>query len=338
MNDNDMIINDMDNFDFTQLEDVIAIPKEDVPPRGVTLDELTEDGGTVDDISDFDNTDSLIDPDGEDSTDIDVNPNDDTSDITEPEDKSEHIEIFNDLPEDVKLSFDGHEMTKSEVKQLFKDKETFDSQRELVSTAATSIDQIHRHIRSETLKHATAIDLNIQNLQRKMNSNISATEYGEYARQLQSAVEARSNLNKRVDEQMRLLDIERAETTRYRIADTDVKMKNEVPQWDSLKGSLLQDLQKRGVNLNDLEKVWSKDIAMMALNDYRYRMQKEKAGAAAMEAAKAKAPRSTSSAVNAKRQKAAEVQEAKKSNLLRKAKAGNLTDNDYSEMFNFLTD
>lgn len=332
----DMIIDDMANFDFTQLDDVVELPREEVTPRGVTLDEVTEDGGLVDDISDL--GDLLEGESDSDDEQAEYDPNDDTTDITEPEDKSEHIEIFNALPDDVPLEFEGHKMTKAEVKQLFEDKQVFDNQRELVSTAANSIDQIHRHITQETVKHATAIDLNIQNIQRKMNSNISATEYGELARQLNSAVEARNNLNARVDEQMRLLDIERAETTRFRIADTDNQMKREVPQWDSLKGGLLQDLQSRGVNLGELEKVWSKDIAMMALNDYRYRKQKEKAGAAALEAAKAKAPRSTSSPVNAKRQKAAEAQEARKSALLRKAKTGGLSERDYSDMFDFLTD
>ncbi|EIO6136508.1 hypothetical protein LQX96_004652 [Salmonella enterica] len=331
---NDMYF-DPSSFDFTNLVDVVET-EPTAPKPGLKLDEVTPDGGMVDDISDLaDLFAADEDEESKESTDL----NDNVSDLLTNHDvDNDKITIFNDLPDEATLIFDGHEMSKKQVKELFQAKQIFDEQKELVSTAANSIDQIHRHLQQEAIKHATAIDLNIQNIQRKMNSNISATEYGELSRQLNSAIDARNSLNASVDERMRLLDVERAETTRFRIAQTDQAMQAEIPQWNQLKGGLLQDMQARGVNLGELEKIWSKDVAMMALNDYRYRKGREKVGAAAMEAAKAKAPRSTSTAANAQRQQALDATAAKKAALLKKARSGGLSREDHAAMFNYLVD
>ncbi|EFU5167515.1 hypothetical protein HT819_003922 [Salmonella enterica] len=325
---------DTNSFDFNSIVDVFEKNEGAPDSTGVKLNEITPDGGAVDDISDLSDLFSATDED--EATDTD--PNNDVSDLLTDEVDPDTITLFNDLPVDVPLDIDGEPMTKAQIKELKQAKEVFENQKELVSTAANSIDQIHRHLQQEAIKHSTAIDLNIQNIQRKMNSNISATEYGELARQLNSALEARNSLNASVDERMRLLDVERAETTRFRILQTDNAMQAEIPQWNQLKGGLLQDLQARGVNLGELEKVWSKDIAMMALNDYRYRKGREKVGAAAMEAAKAKAPRSTSTAANAQRQQTLDATTAKKAALIKKARQGNLSKAEHSEMFNFLVD
>lgn len=331
---NDMYF-DPSSFDFTNLVDVVET-EPTAPKPGLKLDEVTPDGGMVDDISDLaDLFAADEDEESKESTDL----NDNVSDLLTNHDvDDDKITIFNDLPDEATLIFDGHEMSKKQVKELFQAKQIFDEQKELVSTAANSIDQIHRHLQQEAIKHATAIDLNIQNIQRKMNSNISATEYGELARQLNSAMEARNSLNASVDERMRLLDIEKAEVTRFRIDQVNHVMRAEVPQWDQIKGGLLQDMQSRGVNLGELEKVWSKDVAMMALNDYRYRKLKENKGNQAIADAKAKAPRSTSTAANAQRQQTLDATTAKKAALIKKARQGNLSKAEHSEMFNFLVD
>lgn len=330
---NDMYF-DPSSFDFTSLVDVVETGVNEPVKQAAKISEIGPDGGAVDDISDLSDLFSATDED--EATDTD--PNNDVSDLLTDEVDPDTITLFNDLPVDVPLDIDGEPMTKAQIKELKQAKEVFENQKELVSTAANSIDQIHRHLQQEAIKHSTAIDLNIQNIQRKMNSNISATEYGELARQLNSALEARNSLNASVDERMRLLDVERAETTRFRIAQTDQAMQAEIPQWNQLKGGLLQDMQARGVNLGELEKIWSKDVAMMALNDYRYRKGREKVGAAAMEAAKAKAPRSTSTAANAQRQQALDATAAKKAALLKKARSGGLSREDHAAMFNYLVD
>ncbi|EIF7532622.1 hypothetical protein LFD09_004323 [Salmonella enterica] len=333
---NESMYYDPASFDFTSLVDVVEADPETVKPY-IKAEQVDQNGGVIDDASDLAD---LFTTDEDETETGEIDPNDDVSDlaISDPTDTADKITIFNDLPDDTPLVFEGQELTKSQVKQLFEDKQTFETQKEFISTAANSLDQIHRYIQQNHAAHALSIDTNIANIQRKMNSNISATEYGEEARKLNQALEARAMLNARVDEEMKLLDVQRAETTRFRILQADQAMRAEVKEWDQIKGGLLKDLQDRGVNLGDLEKVWSKDVALMALNDYRYRKQKEKVGAKALEAAKAKAPRSTSTAANAKREKSLDDAAAKKQALIAKAKKGELTPQEHSQMFNYLVD
>ncbi|EHE2320733.1 hypothetical protein JNE51_004443 [Salmonella enterica] len=324
-------------FDFTQLVDVVETPapKE---KEYIKASDVSANGGVVDDADDLRDL-FEADPDDE-APEGETDINADVSDLITPEPTEDTIKIFNDLPDDVPLSFGEETMTKAQAKQFFADKKTFDDQKELVSTAANSIDQIHNHIMRNHTGHALTIDTNIANIQRKMNSNISAAEYGEEARKLQQAYEAKAFLNQRTDEELKLLEIEKAEVTRFKIMQTDHAMRSEFPQWDQIKGGLLRDIKERGGDqlLNDLEKVWNPEIAKMLLDSYRYRNSRKKAEQTALEAAKAKAPRSTSTAANAQRQKALDETAAKKAALLKKAKTGNLTPEDNAKMFDFLVD
>ncbi|EGH6051905.1 hypothetical protein L4K91_004488 [Salmonella enterica] len=330
---NESMYFDPSDFDFTQLVDVVeTTPNE--PKPGMKLEEVTPDGGRVDDISDL--ADLFTADEDESETEKDIN--DDVSDLVKPEVDPDTITLFNDLPDDAPLDIGGESMTKAQIKELKQAKEVFESQKELVSTAANSIDQIHQFIQRNHMAHALSIDTNIQNIQRKMNSGISATEYGEEARKLNQAFEAKAMLNARIDEEMKLLNVERQEATRFRVNQVDHVLKNEVPQWDQIKGGLLKDLQEQGHDLGELEKVWNVKLAKALLNDYRYRKQKEQAGAKALEAAKAKAPRSTSTPANAQRQKSLDANEAKKAALLKKARNGGLSREDNAAMFNFLVD
>lgn len=324
---------DPSSFDFTQLVDVVEQDAEPEKPYTKAA-QVGADGGLIDDASDL--ADLL--PSEDETTATERDPNDDVSDFVTPEVDPDKITIFNDLPEDAPLLFDGVELSKKQVKELLNAKEEFENQKDIVATAANSIDQIHRYIKQNHAAHALSIDTNIANIQRKMNSGISATEYGEEARKLNQALEARQMLNARVDEEMKLLDVQQAEVTRFRVEQTDQQMRKEFPQWDQLKGGLLRDMQERGVNLGELEKVWNKEIAQAFLNDFRFRKQKEKAGAAALEAAKAKAPRSTSTAANAQRTKALDAQAAQKAALLKKQRNGGLTQAENAKMFDFLVD
>ncbi|MLU53269.1 hypothetical protein DRT11_23910 [Salmonella enterica subsp. enterica] len=325
-------------FDFTQLVDVVEGNEAPTIAKTESLKDIGPNGGVTDDASDLADL-FTADPDDE-APEGEKDINADVSDLITPEPTEDTIKIFNDLPDDVPLSFGDHEMTKAEAKQFFADKKTFDDQKELISTAANSIDQIHTHIMRNHTSHALTIDTNIANIQRKMNSNISAAEYGEEARKLQQAYEAKAFLNQRTDEELKLLEIEKAEVTRFKIMQTDHAMRSEFPQWDQIKGGLLRDIKERGGDqlLNDLEKVWNPEIAKMLLESYRFRQRNKQAGEKALEAAKAKAPRSTSTAANAQRQKALDETAAKKAALLKKAKTGNLTPEDNAKMFDFLVD
>ncbi|HEI4368100.1 TPA: hypothetical protein SI878_004407 [Salmonella enterica] len=325
---------DPSSFDFTQLVDVVehTAPQEKALPK---LSEVGPDGGAIEDISDL--ADLITDEDETTATELD--PNQDTSDLqSAPEVDTDKITIFNDLPEDAPLLFDGVELSKKQVKELLNSKEEFENQKDIVATAANSIDQIHRYIKQNHAAHALSIDTNIANIQRKMNSGISATEYGEEARKLTQALEARQMLNNRVDEEMKLLDVQQAEVTRFRLLQMQNAMRAKQPQWDQIQGGLWADLQSRGINLNELEKVITPELASDLLDGYRYRKQKEKAGAAALEAAKAKAPRSTSTAANAQRTKALDAQAAQKAALLKKQRNGGLTQAENAKLFDFLVD
>ena len=322
------------SFDFTNLVDVVETTAEK-PQTYTKAEEVNQDGGVIDDASDL--ADLFMSDEDEPETEPDFN--DDASDLT-PSDEvdPDKITLFNDLPDDAVLTFAGREMPKAKVNEYLSKIDEYENNKELVGTAANSVDQIHRFITQNHKAHALSIDTNIANIQRKMNSGISNAEYGEEARKLQQAYEAKAMLNARVDEEMRLLDMERAEVARFRINQVDQELRAEVPQWDQIKGGLLKDMNERGHNLAELEKIWSKSLAMDLLDAYRFRKQKEKAGAAALEAAKAKAPRSTTTAANAQRQKSLDANAAKKQALLNKAKKGQLSREEHSQMFNYLVD
>ncbi|HIE8239227.1 TPA: hypothetical protein ACXPQL_004134 [Salmonella enterica] len=324
---------DPSSFDFTQLVDVVEHDAEPEKPY-IKADQIGADGGLIDDASDL--ADLLQSEDETNATERD--PNDDVSDFVTPEVDTDKITIFNDLPEDAPLLFDGVELSKKQVKELLNSKEEFENQKDIVATAANSIDQIQRYIKQNHTAHALSIDTNIANIQRKMNSGISATEYGEEARKLNQALEARAMLNARVDEEMKLLDVQQQEVTRFRLLRMQTAMRAKLPQWDQIQGGLWADLQSRGVNLTELERVITPELASDLLDGYRYRKQKEKAGAAALEAAKAKAPRSTSTAANAQRTKALDAQAAQKAALLKKQRNGGLTQAENAKMFDFLVD
>ncbi|EGJ4116072.1 hypothetical protein IHX65_004878 [Salmonella enterica] len=330
---NDSMYFDPASFDFSMLKDVVeheAPPEKELPK----VSEIGPDGGAVEDTSDLADL-FLAD---EDEPEEAADPNDDASDLVTSEVDPDIITIFNDLPDDAVVVFGNREMPKAKANEYLNKIDEYENNKEIVGTAANSIDQIHRFIMQDYHKHKTVFDLQRENMERELGTNINQIRRGEIALNLQSLNEAETDLQNRTKEKMQLLDIHTAETTRFRINQTDQAMRAEVPQWEQLKGGLLKDMQDRGINLAELEKVWSKDVALAFLNDYRYRKQKEKAGATALEAAKAKAPRSTSTAANAQRQKSLDANAAKKAELLRKARNGGLDRDDHAKLFEFLVD
>ncbi|HID4300471.1 TPA: hypothetical protein ACXEZB_004393 [Escherichia coli] len=325
---------DPSEFDFTSLVDVVEheAPQEKALPK---LSDIGPDGGAVEDISDL--SDLFTEEEAEEKEIKDIN--DDASDLMDkPETDPELITIVNDLPDDAPLDFGGEVYTKAQIKEYLSAKKDFDTEKELVGQAAKDIDQIHRHIHQTNLRHATAIDNDIADLQKLLNGRVSETEYGQISRALNQKIQERNDLNARVDEQMKLFDVERYHATQYRIQQTDQQMRKEFPQWDQLRGGLLADLQSRGVNLGELEKVWCKDIAMMAINDYRYRNSLKKAGEKALAAAKAKAPRSIGSSANHDRQKSIDSKEAERAKLRHKMRNGGLTKEENAKAFDLLID
>ncbi|EDX4100277.1 hypothetical protein B9R80_002413 [Salmonella enterica] len=322
---------DPTSFNFDDLKDVIVTDESTPKPTPV---KVGADGGEVDDIGDLFDVEET--PETEKEPEADHNA--DVSDLVPEENHSEALTTFNDLPDTALLTFNGKEMTKAEANAVFAMKEQLEQEREVVSTAANSIEQIHRFIEQDYHRHATAIDANISHIQQKMNSNISAVEYGEEARKLQSALEARNELNQRTDEKMRLLDLERAEITKQRLYHADVALVKDIPQWLDRRGQVLKFAQDQGMNLNELEKVWSAPLAKALYHAYAFTKQRDKVSAEALERAKAKAPRSTQTAATAQRQKATDQKEIKKQQLLAKQQKHGLDRDGMAQMFEFLKD
>ncbi|HAV9873778.1 TPA: hypothetical protein JLH60_004754 [Escherichia coli] len=322
-------------FDFTSLVDVV---EHDEAPKGKPAparEIVGPDGGATDDISDLY---ELFEDEADEEETEEADPNDDVTDLQTPEANPDVISLINDLPDDAALDIGGETMTKAQIKELKEAKAVFEDQKELINTAANSIEQIHRHIANNHIAHRLSIDTNIANIQRKMNSGISSAEYGEEARKLQQAFEAKAMLNNRVNEEIELLDIQAEELRRFRLLNMQTAMRSKIPEWDRIQGGLWNDLENRGYNLRELEKAITVPMAEDLLDAYRYRQQKKKAGEQAIAAAKAKAPRSTATAANANRQSPLDTKEAKKRALLKKQRNGTFTKKDNADMFEFLVD
>ncbi|EGN9856579.1 hypothetical protein IS360_003600 [Salmonella enterica] len=332
---NDMYF-DPSSFDFTSLVDVVET-EPTAPKQGMKLNEVTADGGRVDDISDLSD---LFESNDEDENQEETDLNNNVSDLLPKENDSDAITLFNDLPDDALVTFGNREITKAQANEYISKIDEYEQQKEVISTSANNIDQIHRFIMQDHHKHKTVLDLQREAMQQELGRGVNDIRRGEIALKMQSLNEAEINLVNRTKEKMFLLDEERNHATKFRLDQADHFMQKEVPQWNQIKGPLLQDLIStygEGI-LSNLEPAWNKNVAMMVLNDYRYRNGRKKAGAAAMEAAKAKAPRSTSTAANAQRQQALDTKATEKAALIKKAKTGNLSKADHTKMFDFLVD
>ncbi|EMC1489666.1 hypothetical protein VAA96_004544 [Salmonella enterica] len=341
---------DTNDFDFFSLVDVVndvdtngnAIPNSDAlaKHRPTTAANVGPDGGIVDGIDDLDPK-HLFDTDEEaelQQKEIDEDPNTNLSDLKDVDSEAEAITTFNDLPDDALINFGGRQLNKAEVSKFLADYDDVKAEREIIAESAKNIETVNEFIIQNYKKHKTTIDLNIERIQRQMSANISATEYGELSRQLNQAQEARSQLNQRVDEEMRALNVQKAEIIDFRIRQEQNTLNKEIPNWGSIRGQVLKDAYDNGVNLAELENVWSPELAKALYKASMYDRQKQKRAEKALAAAKAKAPRSTSSVANQSRTNAPDPKAAQLSKLKNKMNNGGLDERDTSNMFKYLVD
>ncbi|EAQ9051864.1 hypothetical protein D8V62_23800 [Salmonella enterica] len=326
---------DTDAFDFDSVIDVIDAKTGEAINKGVKLDEITPDGGLVDDISDlsdlFENEEEA-----EREAEIAADPNNNVSDLVNPDEEKEVITIFEDLPEDAPFTIGGETLTKARIKELQAAEKQITNDREVVTQAAKTVDQVSRFIEQDYYRHQTAIDANIENIKKAMNSGVSETEYGKLSRQLNSAMEARNALNSRVDERMRLLDLQRAEQTRYAIHQADAHAASKIPNWEKIRGTVLADVAAMGVDLNQIEKIINGPLFEVLYKASAHDRSIKRQSQIALEKAKAKAPRSQRATTTPQIEGDAKAQKLQQ--LKTKAKKGGLTREENSQMFDFLVD
>lgn len=345
MNNQDNLIIDTDTFDFFSLNDITDEERAEYAPQApqTSKEPLTKasdigaNGGVVDDASDLSD---LFENDEEQELQQEQakDPNNSVADLLSEDDAENAVQIFNDLPEDTPININGRALTKNEVSEIINQIDSVKAERQVISEAAKNIDQIDKFLVQDYHRHQLAIDINIQNIQNAMNSGVSETEYGQLARKLQAAKEAREDLNYRTDEKMRLLEEEKKEIVKFRINQEIQTLSNVIPEWQTRRGQVIKHAIESGVNLYEVEKVWTPELAHIFHDAYCFRKQREKAKSTALERAQAKAPRSTSSANTQQRTKAEDAQAKRLEQLRHKMRNGGLDETDTSNMFQFLKD
>ncbi|MFW3388315.1 UNVERIFIED_CONTAM: hypothetical protein RF648_20205, partial [Kocuria sp. CPCC 205274] len=187
-------------------------------------------------------------------------------------------------------------------------------------------------------RNKLAIDINIDNLTQKLNSNITNDEYATYSRQLQNAKEQRQALDNRVNEELQLLAIQKMDLANFRAAqELDINSRK-YPNWEKERNQVIKFYADKGIDFNTVQHVWTPELAEALRNGYLYEKNKEKLQQKAAKYAQAKAPRSTSSVANAQRTQAQEAAAAKREALKQRMNNGGLDEREVSNMFNYLVD
>lgn len=333
---------DTDNFDFFSLSDITDderthAPKPMEPEKmpGVTADSVGVNGGIVDDMSD------LWDEEAEErAEEAKADPNLNLSDLADPNAAAEAVDLFTDLADDVPILINGKAMTKAEIATVAEQAERVKQDGELMSDAAKRVDDINRYIVQQYTTHKLSIDSNIDYIQRQMDNADSEIAYGKYARQLQSAKEARQTLDKNVAEQMELHDIQRRDLANYRSNQSLQINSQKIPGWnEQRRASVVQHFAKeKQIDFNPLSHVWTPELEQVFHDAYLYQKSREKVQANALAKVKAKAPRSTQGTANAQRTQAQDELAAKRAAMVNKAKNGGLDERETSDMFKYLID
>lgn len=342
MTTKDMFL-DTDNFNFFDLADITEDERAEYAPRPQEqhaplskIGDVGADGGIIEDASDLD---SYFDEEAaEKAAEVEADPNLNLSDLANSDDAAEALDVFNDLPDDATVNFNGKALTKAQVAEAVEKIEQVEANHAFLSESAKNIDQINRFVEQRYYVNKTALEKNIEYLTRKLGSGLSDVEYGNTARQLQQAQEANEELKRDADEQFRLMDVQRQHLKEFRVNQELQINAQKVPDWERKRSIVLQDMLQNGHNLNELEKVWTPELAMMCYESYLFRKQRAKANETALARAKAKAPRSTSSAATQQRTNPQDAATAKRNEFRAAMKNGGLDERQNADLFNYLVD
>ena len=328
---------DPKEFDFTDLKDIVSTTENDIQGRNYADHEVTpRTSQTLDQIYEadpFNPANHFLKEDKE----VDINA--DASDLTANEtakEQAELNEIFNNLADDSELEIQGVRLNKNQIKDLFVSKNKIDAEKQYIDQFVSNFHEGNQYIQKQLNLKATAIDLNIQRLESSLNKpGISSTEYGETARMLKEAYAAQSDLHNLADEQWKIRHQQEQQATLYRINQTDNAMINEYgEQWNNWKQAVVNDAQSRGIDLTQLEKIWSKELAQTLLESLMFRQNKAKF---AEKAKKMVAAKSLSSS-NAAHRAIAEAADHKREKTLRAARSGVADPDTNRDLFKYLKD
>lgn len=331
---NDMYI-DTTTFDFNQLVDVVEGNAAPTIRDTVKAAQVGPDGGAVEDASDLNPWSDEVEETEEAPEEKDINS--DVSDLVTPEDNTDKIRDFNDFADDVILDFGGVEMTKAEARQFFAAKKEYDENYAFVNDAAKNIEEGNRHILKQLAIRETFLEKQLRELnQAKKMGGLRDDQYRMIDQRIDSTAAELHDLNTSANELMTVYDLNRQQLIDFRIRNTDQAMRKEYPDWESWKPKLKRDLEDRGIDFNELEKVWSPQIAKMALESCRFRKNQKVVSETTL--AKRKGVHSQASATQAAKQEQIDTKTAEKKKLIAKAKNGGLTREENAKMFDFLVD
>lgn len=247
---------DTSTFDFDSLkDDIVGIA--DTPTRHKEPESTyrTEN----DDISDLVN--------GYQHEESEPDFNDDVSDlaITDQRNGVNLTDYFNAADDNAVLDLEGLTLTKAEIKELYKAKHKVDHDAGYFAEQAERFDADNRLIMQRSIMQQSVLENNINILRnRKNNPNISEVDYARTCRDLEIA---ETGLQRIIDETNQIMH-KRSEQEQlingYRIRSEDQAMYEIYPQWDKLKGDVLNYAANLGVSSTALEKLYSKPI-MQAL-------------------------------------------------------------------------
>lgn len=323
---------DVSAFDFDSLVDVVEVPHKEATPKQTAK---------VQEFDEFDPAAFFTDDDEDQPAlkDTSFDPNDDVSDLlTDDDTRPSANEFFDALGDDAVLTFDGAKLTKAEIKELYHEKELINQNKDFLKEASKNFDEGNQWIIAQLSLRQTAVDRNIEILQRRLNNpNISNTEYGETSKELRLAEAARQELNQIADQSMKLRYQQEQELIRHNIIQADQAMVSKYPNWPEMKAKVLLDaVNNRGVDPVRLEKIYDAGIAQLMLDAYMYQENKKRVQTKATEiATRTKAPRSAPASSSSKRGNPTAESEAQKARALKKM-GGSRQDN--INAFAFLKD
>ncbi|EHB2726789.1 hypothetical protein JXH92_003675 [Salmonella enterica subsp. enterica serovar 4,[5],12:b:-] len=329
---------DPKEFDFTDLKDIVSTTQDDLQGRNYSDNEITpRTSQTLEEIYEadpFNPANHFLKEEEKES-----NPNEDVSDLTANENAKEQAElneIFNNLPDESELEIGGVRLSKAQIKDLYVAKNKVDIEKQYIDQFVTNFNEGNQYIQKQLNLKATAIDLNIQRLENALNKpGISSTEYGETARMLREAYAAQADLHNLADEQWKIRHQQEQQATLYRINQADTAMINEYgEQWNHWKQAVVNDAQSRGIDLSQLEKVWSKELAQTLLESLMFRQNKAKFAEKAKQLVAAKSRSSSNSAART----LSEANDLKREKTLRAARSGVADPDTNRDLFKYLKD
>lgn len=174
------------------------------------------------------------------------------------DEKAKALDVFNALDDETPIDFNGLELTKAQTKELFKQKQQIDEQREYMNTISSTVDQANDYTVKQLTRAQTAVDLNIKTLQSRLERAQTNHEYGEIAKELRQAEQAQGDLNQLTDNIMARRNQVTQEATRYRITNADAALAAEIPDWQNKRPQVLEYIASTGMQATTLEKIYDK--------------------------------------------------------------------------------